>query len=244
SGEYVEVDAPGAEINPGEAMWVLAREGIDVLAEGIPVSDAYDIEVCLRYNETNGNGWNQIGCPNAKEYMWGDIEVIEYSEDGEVLFGPTPISELEQANEYIDIRIWEWVGGEYDSYTPADEFILIPYEGYWVKARKANVHLNFPMSVQLTEGRVGGNLFAAYFDKGKSWLKDRIVATPLAVADSGDSPPMPMGAFTDENEGRASQGGCFIGTAAQGSRCPVILSGLLVLLLGVSGLALFHRPKK
>lgn len=243
-GEYIEIDDLDLEINPGEALWVLSREGMDLLADGIPVSDAYDIEVPLRYNATSGDGWNQIGCPNEKAYAWGDMEVIEYSEGGEVLFGPTPISELEEANEYVDIRIWEWADGGYDPYTPEDEFIMYPYEGYWVKTESANIHLVFPVSAQLAAAREIDTGFAQAFNRGKEWVKDMIFATHLAVADSGDSPPMPMGAFTDSNESSASQGGCFIATAAYGSPYPVILSVLFVVLLGIIGRMLLNRSKK
>ena len=42
-----------------------------------------------------------------------------------------------------------------------------------------------------------------------------MLATPEAVADAGDSPPLPMGGFADSAS--AAGGGCFIATAAYGS---------------------------
>jgi len=218
SGEYVEISNPGSVISPGEAFWVLARNGINVTADGIPVSSGYDIEVPLRYNTSTGNGWNQIGCPNAKDYNWADLQVIEYDAGGNVIFGPAPISQLDTTNEYIDIRVWEWTDGAYVSYTPDDDFIVRAYEGYWVKAKKANVRLNFPVSAQYAANQVNGSRLAAFFKGGKKWVNDWIFATPMAVADSGDSPPMPMGALADSAvSGSSSKRGCFIATAAYGS---------------------------
>jgi|GEM_PF-6919714 len=220
SGEYVEINDPDAVINPGEGMWVLARDGMDIVAEGIPVSTEYDIEVPLYYNSGNGNGWNQIGCPNAKDYYWAELQVIEYDAEGDILFGPAPISELDTDNEYIDVRIWEWADGAYASYAPDDNFIVKAYEGYWVRAKKANVRLNFPVSAQYSANRFSGNGngLAMFFKGGKKWVNEWIVASPMSADVSDDSPPMPMGVFADSDTDRASStGGCFIATAAYGS---------------------------
>jgi hypothetical protein len=43
------------------------------------------------------------------------------------------------------------------------------------------------------------------------------LATPEAVADGGDSPPLPMGSLADSSSAAGAGGGCFIATAAYGS---------------------------
>ena len=57
-------------------------------------------------------------------------------------------------------------------------------------------------------------MIARKFNEGLFRLK-QLLATPTAVADAGDSPPLPMGSLADTAS--AAGGGCFIATAAYGS---------------------------
>ena len=57
-------------------------------------------------------------------------------------------------------------------------------------------------------------MFAQKINEGLFRLK-LALATPNAVADAGDTPPLPMGSLADSAS--AAGGGCFIATAAYGS---------------------------
>jgi hypothetical protein len=211
-GGYVEYDS-NLKIKPGRAYWVLARVGLDVVVEGIPVSKNHDIEVGLLCNSTSGNGWNMIACPNNADYYWDNVEVLEYDADGNIVYGPTAISGLPDPNPYIDKRLWRWDSGTYYS----DTTLMEKHDGYWVKAKKANVFLRFLEAEQLAVLPNPGTTFAGLFNRGKRWIKRWVFAPEVAIADSGDSPPAPMvdfGAGTGRGSGEGDGGGCFIATAA------------------------------
>jgi hypothetical protein len=197
------------EIKPGAAFWVLAREGLNITFNGIPVSLSHNIEVCLSYNPSTLNGWNMIACPNAANYLWEDIEVVHYSSDGSILFGPTPISALPEPNAYVDKRLWRWESGAYNS----DTSLIEPYSGYWVKAKQENVGLIFPVSVHASLSN-SDIMFAGLLNSAKTWAKKLIFDSQLAIAESDDSPPMPMAGLSGSSADSGGVGGCFIGTAA------------------------------
>jgi hypothetical protein len=211
SGGYVEYGS-SLKIEPGKAYWFLARDGLPITVNGIPVSLMDDIDVGLLYNSSNGNGWNMIGCPNAANYNWDDVQVIEYNpNDGSIVFGPTAISDLPDPNDYIDKRLWRWESGTYYS----DTTLMEKYEGYWVKVKKANVFLRFRESVQIASISNPGTMFARLLSNGKRWMKRWVLTPQVAIADSDDSPPRPMGDFSTVSP--ESVGGCFIAEAAYGS---------------------------
>ena len=196
SGGYVEYGS-NLIIEPGRAYWFLARDGLDITVNGVPVSGSHDIELGLLYNASNENGWNMIACPNNADYYWGDVEVVEYDDKGNILYGPTAISELgDDPNDYIDKRLWAWENGSYSYYPDPDDFLMKKYEGYWVKVKKANVFLRFPVSTQA----------------GLSNLSTR-----MAIPDPDDSPPAPIGNFSVTPGGAGGDVGCFIATASYGS---------------------------
>jgi hypothetical protein len=205
-GSYVEYGSD-LKIKPGRAYWVLARNGVEITYDGIPVSTDNDIEVELLYNSDTQDGWNMIGCPNAKNYFWDDVQVVVYDADGRIVSGPTAISDLTDPNDYIDIRIWKWnndSANPYMSYKPGDEFLMEAYGGFWVKVKKANVHLRFRKVVQQIR----------LFNPSKK-IDDLVDRDERArrITDSGDSPPMPIGDFSSSSGGMS----CFIATAAYGS---------------------------
>jgi hypothetical protein len=210
SGGYVEYGS-SLMIEPGKAYWFLARDGLPITVNGIPVSLLDDIDVGLLFNASNQNGWNMIGCPNAANYNWDDVQVIEYNpNDGSIVFGPTAISALSDPNAYIDKRLWRWESG---TYYP-DATLMEKYKGYWVKAKKANVFLRFQVINQVSLSNPA-TYFARLLINGKRWMKRWVFTPDVAIADSDDSPPRPMGDFSTVSP--ESVGGCFIATAVYGS---------------------------
>jgi parallel beta-helix repeat protein len=201
TGSYVECDS-GLDIVPGKAYWILARNGFDATVHGTPASMS-DTDVALDYNATTGNGWNQIGCPNAANYWWDEVEVFQ---DGSRI-GTTGEA---VTDDYIDKRLWCWENGSYY----ADNVEMLQREGYWVKAKMANVSLRFLQSAQTTLAQVSNQdiMFAGLFKKAKKWVNKWILGSQIAIADSGDSPPMPMAAISGssaDSEGGGG-GGCFV----------------------------------
>jgi hypothetical protein len=207
-GGYIEYGG-SLEIEPGRAYWVLARDGHKITYDGIPVSLLTDIDVSLGYNASTGDGWNMIASPNDANYLWGNVEVVVYDATGTIVFGPTAISDLPDPNDYIDKRLWRWDSGSYYS----DTTLMEKYNGYWVEAKQAGVYLRFPTSAQASLSNQGA-IFASLLNQGERWMKKWIFATSTAIAGSGDSPPMPMGALGSESKADVS---CFIATAAYGS---------------------------
>jgi hypothetical protein len=212
----------GLVIEPGRAYWILARNGVDATVDGIPASIS-DTKVELFYNATSGDGWNQIACPNYANYSWDDVKVLEYDSEGCIVQGPTAISDLSDDNDMIDKRLWSWESGSYSDATTD----MVHGNGYWVKAKKANVFLRFDQEVQIELAQLSnpGIMFASIWNKAKRWVK-KCFAPETAIADSGDSPPMPMVALSGSSSGADSGGGsgtdsdggggggCFIETVA------------------------------
>jgi uncharacterized delta-60 repeat protein/uncharacterized repeat protein (TIGR02543 family) len=192
---------PDLAIEPGRAYWVLARYGMKLSMKGVFVSPDQDFIFKLLYDEETGNGWNMIGGPNGAEYLWHDLEIVEYDDLGNVIYGPMPISMLAEDNEYIDKHIWRWLEGGYTS-DNSDSFVINPYGGVWVRVKKENIALIFPVSAQ------SGFLAKAAL-KGKEFIGGLFNQISPAYAGfvSNDSPPMPMG-FSDAGSG--SDPGCFI----------------------------------
>jgi hypothetical protein len=218
-GTYDPTDGSGGyrgygsnlKIEPGRAYWFLARDGLNITVNGIPVSQTHDIEVGLLYNPGSGDGWNMIAAPNNANYYWDYVEVLEYDSNGNIVYGPTAISYLSVDNGLIDKSLWRWENGAYYS----DTTLMEKYKGYWVKVKKENVFLRFPVSARA--GLSNPSTMLAYLlSEGKRLVNAWILSPEQAIADSGDSPPSPMGDFSGSTGGGGSSGevGCFIATAA------------------------------
>jgi hypothetical protein len=207
-GGYVECGS-ALQVAPGKACWVLARNGMDISAKGVGATKNYDVEVPLGYNSGNGNGWNQIGCPNEADYYWANVQVVEYNADGQVISGPVAISDLPDPNVYMDKRLWRWEDGSYYS----DTAWVRKHEGYWVRAKRPNLRLRFPTSAQAGLARPG-TLFACMIHEGKRVFKEWILTPEPAIADSGDAPPAPIGGFRTSS-GAGSGGGAGKGSSAR-----------------------------
>jgi hypothetical protein len=241
-GDYVEYGS-GFEIKPGRAYWVLARNGLDVTIEGVPVCLTQPVEVALLYNAGNGDGWNQIGTPNCSNYYWEYVEVLEYDADGNIVSGPTAIGDLAENNDLIDKQLWAWQNGSYYS----DTSLLEKNMGYWVKAKKANVYLRFTVNAQAGLSNPV-TLLASLLNRGKTWGKRWLLEPESAIADSGDSPPLPMGNLggnsgsgSSDGGGGGGGGGCFIATAAYGSQmAPHVKGRDRFLLTNVVGKSFVH----
>ena len=209
SGSYIEF-GEGLEMEPGRCYWILAREGLTVNFDGIPVSLTIEVYVALDYNTNTANGWNMVAPPNNADYYWGDIQVVE-----DVAGTLTPrgtVQSLSDDNPYIDRRLWRWESGAYVSDTPETDPppVMAAYEGYWVKAKQANIYLRFDPGTQIAALVQSDNLLARTWHKAATLLSVLNVFSQEAVADN-DSPPMPMGGFDDNTVDPVFQG-CFIET--------------------------------
>jgi parallel beta-helix repeat protein len=209
SGGYRECDN-GLVIQPGYAYWILARDGLKATVAGVPAS-LNDTEVPLRYSAATGNGWNQIACPNPAAYAWEDVEIVQYGAGGAIVNGPTCIFDLPSDNPMIDKRLWRWDGGSYLDNTST----LVQGEGYWVRARAPNVSLIFLQSMQLAELSNTSIMFADLWNGAKRWTKEWVFGPQAAIADSGDTPPMPMEGIAAPVSEEGGGGGCLIDTTAR-----------------------------
>jgi hypothetical protein len=211
TGAYLEY--PDFQVIPGQAYWVLAREGMDLDISGIPITTDYPVDVRLRYSTATGNGWNMIGPPNNREYPWDEVEVVVYGADCQIVFGPTPVSELklEPTNPYIDTRLWEWAGGGYN----ADAAALEPHCGYWVRALAPGVVLRFVPSLVDVGKSVPEKILEKTVQVARQW-GTKLFSLKEAVAGEivdEDTPPMPMGTLQValEDDRSSFVMGCFIG---------------------------------
>jgi hypothetical protein len=194
-GVYLEID-DGLEIEPGRSYWMLAREGLSVNFNGIPVSKIHDIEVCLHYG---AGGWNMIAPPNDADYPWGEVLVGRWlEEDPDLMIEPVALSSGSPDIDFmIDPRIWEWKAGVYVPHQPEDNFLLERYKGYWAKAKVNGVYLVFPEYAQTTASSASSAVASANA-RG-------------TVTEDGDSPPMPMGTLGEDSTENIF-GGCFVET--------------------------------
>jgi len=205
SGGY-QTFGPELKIVPGRAYWLLARNGLEVTANGVMVSTDHDLEVPLTY--ADGNGWNMIGAPNNLAYDWQQVQVVVYSVSGAIIFGPTPVADLAGDNQYLDTRLWRWEAGGYLD----DTQLISPYQGYWVKARQDLISLRFPVVVQ-TAWSFPRFMPGVAVRQGAAWLRRNLMPGP-AIAGPDDAPPRPPSDLTMAAE---DTGNCFIATAAYGS---------------------------
>lgn len=94
-----------------------------------------------------------------------------------------------------------------------------------MRVKKENVFLRFPASARIGFSNPA-TLFASLLSEGKRLVKAWILSPEQAIADSGDSPPSPMGDFragTSRGNPSVEVGGdvgCFIATAAHGRLYP------------------------
>jgi uncharacterized repeat protein (TIGR02543 family) len=209
NGGYREY--PDFTLEPGQPCWFLARDGLNLRFEGVPVSTSVDICIPLKYNTTSGNGWNMVAPPNDRDYRWGDLQVVEKDSAGNTVSGPTAISQLSAENKYIDVRIFGWDAGAYTAST-LPEFLLERYSGYWVRVKQPNVYLCFPVDAGIA-ARSGG-MKDSMLSRLTAWVGSLLPETDTACATaSTDAPPMPMaGLNTEEKAGGSGGGGCFIDT--------------------------------
>lgn len=197
------------KIIPGRSYWFLARNGLDVTVDGVPVSTVLDIDVKLYFDPIIKDPWNMIACPNNADYFWSDVEVVGYNEDGSIAFGPIAISELPDDNPYIDKRLWRWEEGVYYS----DTVRMEKNKGYWVKVKMTNVLLRFPVTAQARLSNPK-TMMACILSEGARLLKAYPSGPVQAVADAGDSPPMPMESLSGSSKSGGGGGGCFIATTS------------------------------
>jgi len=215
-GSYTEC-GDALTIQPGKGYWFFTLKDVDEISfEGIPVSTKYDFEMRLEYDLETGDGWNMTACPNAANYFWDNLEVLQYNEDGTIK-GPVTISSEE--NDLVDKRLWRWNNGTYvyypekleiDSYDPdpdPDPSLMKPEEGYWVRAMAENVVLRFTTEAQR-------NSSDSEKEAGAMRRKER-----RNTLSSGEGPPAPFSGFTSEGSSSSGGGGagCFISATSKHS---------------------------
>jgi hypothetical protein len=155
-----------------------------------------------------------IAPPNDANYQWGDLQVMEKDSSGNIAFGPMPVSQLTPDNESLDIRIWIWSDGSYSS-TSGSGFLLMKYNGYWIRVKKANVYLCFPANAQLAKISPT-TMIASWVRDISQQFKDMIEGIGAAYANiSTDTPPLPMEDFEGKSSGGGS--GCFVSTISEKS---------------------------
>jgi len=212
TGGYIE-HGHGLTIEPGRSYWLLARTGLATEVDGVPVSLNHDIYVALDYNTDTGDGWNMVGSPNEAVYEWGSVEVVVYDDDGNVAFGPMAVKYLSEDNPYVDTRLWRWNAGAYAAERPGDatEPVMHVYQGYWVKAKHANVHLKFGVDAQEALLTQKQSLWDKMVAGVRSWMENTGLISSEAIAGDGDTPPMPMGSV-DDPDNMLPVAGCFVET--------------------------------
>ncbi len=195
AGDYVEY-GPDLDLIPGRAYWILSRYGLDYAFDGVNVSMVHDMEVELRYNPDIPDGWNMIACPNKAAYDWEDVRVLQYGKNGDIVFGPVSISNIDDENRYVDKRLRRWQDG---AYSPDTE-LMLPGRGYWVKALAENVYLRFLADNMVYLPDVAQNRNRT----GQSGANLR------NAADVDDHPPDPPGGFDLSEFVDSNGGGCFM----------------------------------
>jgi uncharacterized repeat protein (TIGR02543 family) len=202
---------PDFSVEPGRSCWFLAREGMNMSIEGVPVSTGTDFCVNLGYNPANGNGWNMVAPPNDRNYAWGDLVVKAADGGGNRI--SLPVALLTPDNPYLDVRVWEWDAGDYAA-SDAPGVALTAYNGYWVRAKQAGVSLCFPADAPMAVRAVEvGDYDKSLTSRVAAWLADLLPENKTAHADAGyDKPPMPMAVLESADGGK----GCFIETLLPG----------------------------
>ena len=207
TGDYIQF-GEDLELEPGRAYWMIARQGLNAANEGVPVTTDFELYVRLE------TGYNMIGPPNAINYLWEDVQVIEFDSSGNIVFGPETIAQLPDPNNYIDKRLWRWEDGNYFANTT----VMEAYEGYWVKAMKPNIYLMFDVTAQTTLTN-----------------QDMPHASVRAVASAKDAPPRPLGGFGGGNGQTSERNGCFIDSMATGSPDCRAFTIIVFLIIAFSG---------
>ncbi len=216
SGRYIEY-GPDLLTAPGGAIWFLARDGLESDISGVPISSTEPFHICLATTEGRNHGWNMIGLPAGGRMAWGQVQLIARDENEDLLFGPVPVSDLEENNPWISLYLWRWNDGAYESLHASDSNAMMEgNEGYWIKAYQNNISLIFSPDRQepaMSLTRLGRRLWRRTFSPA------------AAQADGEDRPPAPPSSLTsDESHVSADAaarvdgggGGCFLRSLAKG----------------------------
>ncbi|MDM8517503.1 InlB B-repeat-containing protein [Desulfobacterales bacterium HSG16] len=184
----------GLKIIPGWGCWFLARNGMDIVIEGVQVYNGDDdIYVPTRYSASNLDGWNMIGSPNAFDYDWEKIKIVVYDSAGNIVSEPKKIGDFAKNNSYIEKQIFRWENSDYES---ATSWIIRQNEAYFIKVKMNNVYLVFSPDARSTEVNTPRSSM-----KRQEMTSDNSYLAP---------PAPPTGLSTDKIDGTA---GCFINTA-------------------------------
>lgn len=129
-------------LNPGEGYWLNLNTGQTLnLAGATPTQAGQTFEVKLQ------QGWNQIGNPFATRVGWSQVQVVSTDVGDPNYLKPLSISDAAIAGLILPtLYSYDPVSGQYkfDENNAGD---LVPFQGYWVKALKANVSLLVPAPI-------------------------------------------------------------------------------------------------
>lgn len=132
-------------LNPGEGYWMFNRTGAVLganLAGASPVNTGgANFEAKLK------TGWNQIGNPFLYRLRWADVQVVSTDVGNANYLVPLTI-DAAAAKGLILSTLYYYDPSIKDYGFAADNStLLVPYQGYWVKALQPNVSLLFSPSI-------------------------------------------------------------------------------------------------
>lgn len=205
-GNYREYD--NFNVVPGNAYWVYAKNDFNLTVSGIPVNKNFTFDIEL---DTNGDGWNMIGCPNNTEYYWDNLEVVILDDSDQIIETHT-ISDPENIYIYSQC-LWKWSGGTYLYYTPGipkfisykydyrDEVgVLKPREGYWVKVNTETINSNEKINLRFSSKSIK---LSSYSAENKATADNQKIESDVY-------PPEPLAYYNNDNLIIEDSGGCFV----------------------------------
>ena len=212
--DYVEADKLLSDLilGPGHTFWLISAQTKPISITGLPVKD---------FQGKLAPGWNMAGNPFEEDLSPSNFDML-VSTDGITWEDMTSSSLIAQ-------YLWEFSPQQTSSGTqwykalPLASTAMAPYKGYWMY----NKHTG-PLFVKITPKALTSSqglqrkLYLAF--EGLKGFFSQLVATAFAGSDAILTPPAPPFAIaTSPNSigvtsAGAGGGGCFIATAAYGSR--------------------------
>jgi|GEM_PF-920816 len=211
--DYEEVNQLSFDfLGPGEAFWLISAQTKPINITGLPVKD---------FQSDLNPGWNMVGNPFEQPLTLDAFDIL-VSTDGKNW------QEITNSN-LVAQYLWEFYpqqtssGTEWYKKLPLQTTPMEPFKGYWMYNKHTGQLFVKITPKASTSSKIGNTTLYAIAKKVKSFL-DELVDTAFASSDANLTPPGPPFAIaTSPNSiGVASAGGggggCFIATAAYGSR--------------------------
>jgi hypothetical protein len=134
TGTYLSV----SQLQPGRAFWIYMSPSVFPSNQSLPFALAADAAIVANqlgkqldeYHVDLSAGWNLVGNPFVYPVYWGQVLVWNKATNVTI--------SLEQAvtNGWLSKTIFTWSpgGNYYESYSN-DDCLLLPWRGYWVRAK-------------------------------------------------------------------------------------------------------------